>query len=113
MDEALQKYVDGIAAEHRPLFDRLKRLILEAHPEAAMVISYNIPTYRVGRRKLYVGAWRHGVSIYGWQYDRDAGFATRHPALISGAATIRLRPEDAAAISDDELRDLARAALDA
>ncbi|WP_411088088.1 hypothetical protein [Streptomyces sp. 061-3] len=33
------------------------------------------------------------------------------PALTSGKATIRLRPEDAAAIPEDELRDLARAAL--
>lgn len=28
------------------------------------------------------------------------------------AATIRLRPDDAAAVPDDELRDLARAAWD-
>jgi hypothetical protein len=55
--------------------------------------------------------WRHGVSIYGWQQGRDAGFTARHPELKSGKGTIRLRPEDAAAIGDDELRDLVRAAL--
>jgi uncharacterized protein YdhG (YjbR/CyaY superfamily) len=112
MDQAVQDYIDGIPAEHRPLFDRLHRLILEAHPEAAIVISYKMPTYQVGRRKLYVGAWRHGVSIYGWQPGRDAGFTTRHPALTVGRRTIRLRPEDAASIPDDELRDFARATLD-
>jgi hypothetical protein len=108
MDDETQAYVDGIAAEHRPLFDRLNRLILEAHPDAAVRISYRIPTYTAGGRRLYVG-----LSLYGWQHGHDAGFASRHPALLSGRATIRLRPEDAAAISDDELRDLARAALDA
>lgn len=108
----MRDYIDGIPAEHRPLFDRLHRLILEAHPGAAVVISYRIPTYKVGSRRLHVGAWNHGVSLYGWQQDRDAGFATRHPALVSGRATIRLRPEDAAALPDDELRDLARAVLD-
>ncbi|MET8535146.1 hypothetical protein ABZV67_25295 [Streptomyces sp. NPDC005065] len=51
------------------------------------------------------------MSRYGWQQGRDAGFATRHPALTSGRATIQLRPDDAAAIPDDELRDLAWAAL--
>ncbi len=112
MDEEVRTYVDGIAAEHRPLFDRLNRLILEARPDAAVRISYRIPTYAAGGRRLYVGAWRHGLSLYGWQRGRDAGFAARHPALLSGRATIRLRPEDAAEISDDELRDLARAALD-
>jgi uncharacterized protein YdhG (YjbR/CyaY superfamily) len=113
MDEETKSYVDGIAVEHRPLFDRLHRLILEARPDAAVRISYRIPTYFAGGRKLYVGAWRHGLSLYGWQAGRDAGFASRHPALLSGRATIRLRPEDAASISDDELRELARAALDA
>jgi hypothetical protein len=53
----------------------------------------------------------HGISIYGWQYGDDAGFASRHPTLISGKATIRLRSEGTAAISDDELRDFVRAAL--
>ncbi|MFE4652114.1 iron chaperone [Streptomyces sp. NPDC056707] len=112
MDKEVRDYIDGIPAEHRPLFDRLHRLILEAHPGAAVVISYGIPTYKVGSRRLHVGAWNHGVSLYGWQQGRDAGFATRHPTLISGRATIRLRPDDAASIPDDELRDLARAALD-
>jgi uncharacterized protein YdhG (YjbR/CyaY superfamily) len=111
MDDAVRDYIDAIAPEHRPLFDRLHRLILEVHPDAAVVLSYQIPTYKVGRRRLFLGVWRHGVSVYGWQEGRDGGFATRHPELRTSTGTIRLRPEDAAAIGDDELRDLVRAAL--
>ena len=77
-----------------------------------MVLSYQMPTYKVGRRRLFLAVWRHGVSVYGWQEGRDAGFSERHPELKSGKGTIRLRPTDAAGIGDDELRDLARAALD-
>ena len=44
--------------------------------------------------------------------DRDAGLAGRHPDLLSGKATLRLRHDAAGAIPDDELRELARAALD-
>ncbi len=113
MDEAVRAYIDGIAPEHRPLFDRLHRLILAAHPDAAVVISYQIPTYKVGRRRLYVGAWKHGVSIYGWPQGHDAGFTSRHPALKTSKGTIQLRPEDAADITDGELTDLVRTALDA
>ena len=109
----MRDYIDAIPSEHRPLFDRLHRLVLEARPDAAVVLSYQIPTYTVGRRRLFLGVWRHGVSVYGWQEGRDAGFSERHPELKTGKGTIRLRPEDAAGISDDELRDLARAALDA
>jgi uncharacterized protein YdhG (YjbR/CyaY superfamily) len=112
-DQAVQNYIDGIAAEHRPLFERLHRLILAAHPDAAVVLSYKIPTYKVGDRRLYVGAWKHGLSIYGWQQGRNAAFISRHPALKTSKGTLRLRPQDAAAIPDDELSDLVRAALQA
>src|SRR5258708_27454993 len=101
MDQAVQAHIDGIAPEHRPLFDRLHRLILAAHPDAAVVLSYQIPTYKVGGRRLYVGAWKHGVSIHGWQRGPDAGFLSRHPALKTSKGTIQLRPQDAADITDE------------
>ncbi len=113
VDDAVRDYFDRIEPAHRPLFDRLHRLVLEVHPDAAAVLSYGMPTYKVGRRKLYVGAWKHGMSVYGWDEGRDAGFIARHPELKTSRGTIRLRPEDASAIGDDELRDLVRAALDA
>ena len=113
VDEAVRGYIDAIAPEHRPLFDRIHRLILAAHPDVAVVLSYRIPTYKVGTRRLYVGAWKHGVSLYGWPQDRDAGFTSRHPTLKTSKGTIQLRPEDAVGIPDHELRDLVRAALEA
>jgi hypothetical protein len=106
-----QAYIDGIAPGHRPLFDRLHRLILSVQPAVAVVLSYRMPAYQAGRRRLYVGAWKHGISLYGWPQGGDGGFTARHPELLSGRATIRLRSEDAAGISDGELRDLVRAAL--
>lgn len=112
MDAAVRKYIDGIAPEQRPLFDRIHKLVLKTRPDAEVVISYSIPTYRVGRRRLFLAAWKHGVSIYGWDQGRDAGFMSRHPKLVTGKGTIKLRAADLAAIKDDELRDLVRDALD-
>jgi uncharacterized protein YdhG (YjbR/CyaY superfamily) len=112
MDDAVRGYIEAIAPEHRPLFDRVHRLVLEAHPDAAVVLSYNMPTYKVSRRSLYVGVWKHGVSFYGLREGRDAGFLARHPELKTSKGTVQLRQEDAAGIGDNELRDLARAALD-
>jgi hypothetical protein len=113
MDEAVRNYIDGVDPAYRPLFDRIHGLILTAHPEAAVVLSYQIPTYKVGRRRLYVGAWQHGISIYGWQQDHDSGFTARHPELRASKGTIKLRPQDAASIADDELLGLVSAALEA
>jgi hypothetical protein len=113
MDEAVQVYIDRIAPGHRPLFDRLHRLVLAMHPDAIVILSYKMPIYKVGNRRLFVGAWKHGLSIYGWQQGRGDAFTSRHPTLKTSKGTIQLRPEDAAAILDDELNDLVRAALDA
>jgi len=109
IDVAVRDYIDAIA----PLFDRLHQLVLTMYPEAAVVLSYRIPTYKVGNRRLYVGVWKHWVSIYGWGQGREGALIARHPALKTSKGTIQLRPEDAAGIADEELCDLIRAALDA
>jgi uncharacterized protein YdhG (YjbR/CyaY superfamily) len=111
VDDAAQRYIEAIAPEHRALFDRVHGLIVAAAPGATVTISYGIPTYRVGDRRLYVGVWEHGLSIYGWERGHDAGFAERHPESMTHKGTLRLRPQDASRVSDDELTDLATAAL--
>ncbi|SHM78722.1 iron chaperone [Actinacidiphila paucisporea] len=113
MDAEVQAYVNGITSVHRPLFERVHRLIMEAYPEAGLVLSYGMPTYRVGGRKLHVGVWQHGVSVYGWDKERAAPFTSRHPDLVSGKGTIRLRSEQAAGVTDEELGELIRASLEA
>jgi hypothetical protein len=111
MDEGVREYIDAIPAGHRPLFDRLHQLILTAHPDATVSLSYKMPMYKVGDRRVYLAAWKHGISIYGWQQDNDGGFAARHPRLKTSTGTIRLCPDDAATISDTELLGLLRPAL--
>jgi len=109
-DEAVRGYRDEMDGGNRPVFDRLHRLILAMCPDAELVLSYGMPTYRVGRRRLNIGVWKHGLSLY-VSPNRDGGFSARHPELASGKGTIRLRPADAARISDTEFQDLIRAAL--
>ncbi|MCW2679594.1 MAG: hypothetical protein JWM62_995 [Frankiales bacterium] len=111
MDGDVQEYVDAIPARTRALFDRLHALVLEAYPSARVVLSYRMPTYVVGDRRLHVGAWKHGLSVYGWEHGRDAGFAARHPELDSGKGTLRLPLAAAAQLPDEELRALVAAAL--
>jgi uncharacterized protein YdhG (YjbR/CyaY superfamily) len=111
MDEDVQGYVDQIATEHRALFGRMNGLILGAYPDAVVKLSYKIPSYWRGRRKLYVGVWKHGLSVYGWPQGTEAGFIGRHPELKTSKGTIQLRPRDAAGISDGELLELVHAAL--
>jgi uncharacterized protein YdhG (YjbR/CyaY superfamily) len=94
----------------RPVFDRLHRLVLATCPDAEVELSYAMPAYRIGRRRLNIGAWKHGLSLY-VSPNRDGGFSARHPELAAGKGTIKLTPEDAARIPDEEFRGLVRAAL--
>ena len=109
-DEAVRRYRDEMDSEQRPVFDRLHRLIVATCPDAEVVLSYGMPAYRIGRRRLNIGAWKHGLSLY-VSPNRDGGFSARHPELAAGKGTIKLRPADAAGIPDAELQDLVRAAL--
>ena len=111
IDPAAQEYIDAIPTDQRPLFDRVHGLILEVQPTAEIAFSYKMPTYQVGKRRLYVGAWKHGVSLYGWGEGEDGGITDRHPELSSGKGTLRITPDAAEDISDDELRNLVRGAL--
>ena len=109
-DEAVRRYLDEMDSEYRPVFDRLHQLMMAACPDAELVLSYGMPTFRIGRHRLNVGAWQHGLSLY-VSPNRDGGFSARHPALAAGKGTIKIRPADAAGIPDAELQDLFRAAL--
>jgi uncharacterized protein YdhG (YjbR/CyaY superfamily) len=112
IDDAVRGYIDGLDLRHRALFERVHRLIMTAHPEAVVVLSYKMPTYKAGRRRLHLGAWKHGVSIYGWRQDHDGGFVARHPELKTSKGTIQLRSDDAAGITDDEILRLVGPALE-
>ena len=110
MDDAVRRYRDEMDSECRPVFDRLHRLIVAMCPEAEVVLSYGMPTYRIGRRRLNIGAWKHGLSLY-VSPNRDGGFSARHPELAAGKGTIKLKPADALCIPDADFQDLIRAAL--
>lgn len=113
MDAEVQAYIDEIGPEYRPLFDRLHGIVLRTHPDVTIGFAYRMPTYRVGKRRLNLAVWKHGVSVYGWRRDNDGGFLQRHPDLLHSKTTLRIRPEDAAAMSDTELAALLGGALEA
>jgi uncharacterized protein YdhG (YjbR/CyaY superfamily) len=111
MDAAVRAYVDGIATDTRPLFDRIHRLIVGEFPDVEVGISYQMPVYRRAARSLNVGAWKHGVSIYGWSDQGTSSIVDRHPELSSGKGTLRITRAVADDILDEELVELIRGAL--
>lgn len=107
----VQTYVEAMPTEYRPLLHRLERLIEETHPHLSPQISYNMLCWRTGHHRLYVGSWKHGLSIYGWSQGRETPVTDRHPGLKTSKGTIRLTQAKAAELTDDDLRTLILAAL--
>ena len=111
MDDDVAAYVDGIDVRRRPLFDRVHRLVMDVQPDARMLLSYKMPTYVAGTRQLHVGVWKHGLSFYGWEHGSDSALVAGHPHLDNGKGTFKLPLDEAADISDDELRAFLRVCL--
>lgn len=64
MNKEVQRYMDAVPEEQRPLFDKLYALIMGLYPNAEVVISYQIPTYRVKSGWVALGYWKDDVSLY-------------------------------------------------
>jgi len=112
MDPETAAYIDAIDPVQRPSYDRVHELIVAEFPGVEVGWSYKMPTYIAGDRRLHVAMWKHGLSLYGWDADRNAAFVAAHPELKEHKGTIRLRPRDLDALTDDDLRTLIHGALD-
>jgi uncharacterized protein YdhG (YjbR/CyaY superfamily) len=110
LPDDVQEYIDALDAAHRPLFDRLHRLIVDELPDAQIVISYQIPLYRVGRRHLGLNARRpDGITLTTTSPDHIDSFRRRHPQFKTGKASIQFQLNDE--LPEDDMRDVIRRAI--
>jgi uncharacterized protein YdhG (YjbR/CyaY superfamily) len=107
MDPDVQSYIDAIPERQRALFDRLQSLILELYPNAKIGISYRIPSYKVGRRRVYLGLWKGGVSLHALSVE---GFKQRHPSIKTGKGSLNFKLTDE--LPEDDIRDVIKRVLD-
>jgi len=81
MDAGVAESIEALSPQQRPLFERLHAIVLDEHP------------------------------VHGWRGANDGGFVARRPTLSSGTGTLRIRPQDAEGISEEELQALLSGAL--
>ncbi|HZA87391.1 MAG TPA: DUF1801 domain-containing protein [Acidimicrobiales bacterium] len=106
----VQDYIDALDAAHRRLFDRLHQLIIDELPDAQVVISYQIPLYRAGRRHVGLNARRpEGVTLTTTSPDHIDAFRRRHPQFKTGKASIQFQLNDE--LPEDGIRDVIRRAI--
>jgi uncharacterized protein YdhG (YjbR/CyaY superfamily) len=107
---SVQNYIDAIPAQQRPLFDRLQSLILELYPDAEIVISYQIPTYKARGGRVSLGLWKDGVSLYTTGPEYIATFKSRHPAIKTGKASLNFKLGEE--LPEKDVRDVIKRAIE-
>ena len=106
MDPAVQEYIDTIPERQRPLFDRLQSLILQLYPNVETLISYKIPTDKLGRRRVYLGLWEDGVSLHAVSVD---DFKQKHGSIKTGRGSLNFKVTDD--LPEDDIRTVIKQAL--
>ena len=94
MNGEVRRYVEAVQDERRPLFDTLQALILGLYPDAEVVISYSIPTYRAKSGWVGLGYWKQGVSVYTNGPHNIAEFKAEHPRIKTGKGSINFKVTD-------------------
>ena len=110
MNKEVQRYVDAVPDERRPLFDKLHELIIDLYPSAEVVMSYQIPTYRAKSGWVALGYWKDGVSLYTNGAHHIAEFKAKYPAIKTGKGSITLRLEEVVPVA--ALKKVVKHAID-
>jgi uncharacterized protein YdhG (YjbR/CyaY superfamily) len=109
MVDSFEQYAEGVPAPFRPMFDRLHELILEVHPEADVVIQYQVPTYLVGKAKVFLGTWKQGVTLYTTDPKNVEEFRREHPKIKVNKASINFRADEE--LPEEDVRAVLERAL--
>jgi len=63
--ETVDEYIGSFPDEVRPILEELRATIRSEIPEAVEVISYKIPTFKLGGKSfIYFAAWKNHIGIY-------------------------------------------------
>ena len=60
-----EEYIAAQPPEARPRLQELRAIIRAAVPDVVEVISYGMPTYKLGGKRVHFGAARQHCALYG------------------------------------------------
>lgn len=65
IDAAVDTYLASVPEPHRALLEHVRMLVHESCPEAREAISYGMPAFELGRKKvLWMAAFKRHCSLY-------------------------------------------------
>jgi uncharacterized protein YdhG (YjbR/CyaY superfamily) len=110
MNKAVQQYIDALPKERKPLFNRLKELVLELYPAAEVKLWYRMPTFKVGKGWVALANQKYYVSLYTNSAGHIKAFKDKNPHIQTGKACLNLKPEDT--VPEEDVKQVIRHAID-
>jgi uncharacterized protein YdhG (YjbR/CyaY superfamily) len=90
--KTIEEYLRQVPPDPRAALQRLRKLIKTAAPNSEESIVYGLPTFRQGRMRLNIAAYKDHCSFYGWARVRRE-FSNELKPFESGRGTLRFTPD--------------------
>lgn len=88
--QSVEEYHAAFTPEVRTLLDKIRQIIRSVAPEATEKISYNIPTFTLGKPLVHYGAYPKHIGFYPTPATIEA-FAAELSAFSTSKGAIQFR----------------------
>ncbi len=105
----IDAYLATLEKTRRERGEAIDALIRKLAPDAAIDMSYRMPTYKRGEHFVAWASQKRCLSVYTCSAERSAAFRAKWPAIKAGVGCVNFKDSDPFPIGD--LRTLVRDAL--
>ena len=87
----VEEYIAGFPDDVQAVLRKVQQTIAEVVPEADLVISYGIPTFKIGGKYVvYFAGWKKHISVYPIPAG-DEGYLAGIAPYRQGAGTLKFK----------------------
>ena len=105
-----QEYVAELSSSQKSIFQRIQNIVMAIAPDAELVMSYGIPTFKYrGKILLHVGAFKDHMSIFPGS-EATQKFADRLRGYKISKGTIQFTVDNP--LPDEILREIVQMRFD-
>jgi uncharacterized protein YdhG (YjbR/CyaY superfamily) len=94
VDDKVKRFIEAVPKERKPLFNKLRVLILETYPKAEVLIWYGILTFRARSGWVALANKKDYITLYTDSPSHIADFKSKYPKVKTGKACINFRAVD-------------------
>ena len=110
MNEEVTAYIDTVSDERKPLYEKLQTLVMDLYPEARIVMTAQIPTYRLKFGWVGLGYTDDGVSLYTSGPQHLVEFRKSNPSIKATKNSIEFKLTDD--IPEDDVQQIVKHAFE-